>query len=284
MVIFSKGCPLPGSLFVFTLLGLLFLAGCKPGGRNFSLNQAWITQKFVTAKGLELSGNQRLVRFYDDGTYTMYGGRSGYDRGYWRPAEKTNYLVLHPVVTNLEWIDAYWQYLPISQSEMKVTVYRNPLMQAGTDEGFYMMKAYSAGRHDPFHPDMNAWRIAPDTTESLDEIRQRVLDYLRFQQAWYAFAVENELNELPTHWYPQPMIMHYANGVRMAYADELSDWNSCFYDSTAAVRGYQFIGGALREVSLKQTTDMAERNLDCIAQMIEALKNKEILRAGDYIE
>jgi hypothetical protein len=276
---FFKGCPCKGSLFSLLCCGLLCLGSCDMPGTQFSLHRAWISQKFVTASGMDLAGNNRIVRFYENGTYTMFGSLSRYDVGRWVQAQKANYMILHPKRGNLEWIDAYWQYQPVSRTEMKTFVYRNAAMRAGTEEGFYMMKGFAAkGSHDPFHPDMNQWRIPPDTTESMDEIRQRVLDFLLFQKAWYEFARDNDLEMLPTGWYPQPMQMHYANGVRMAYADELADWNTCFFDSVAAVRGYQYIGGALREVKLLATENRIERNLDCVNQMMEVLKSQKILQ------
>ena len=58
-----------------------------------------------------------------------------------------------------------------------------------------------------------------------------------FEKAWYRYAIQNEFETLSTGWYPNPMLMHYANGIRMAYSDELYDWNNCFYDSAQAVKG-----------------------------------------------
>ncbi|HMP92354.1 MAG TPA: hypothetical protein PKD90_05750, partial [Phnomibacter sp.] len=149
----------------------------------------------------------------------------------------------------------------------------------GTEEGTYTFTGYPATEDtDPFSPEANRWRIPPAQPESLEDIRQRVLDFLVFQRNWYAFVLQHKMDPILINWYPNPMLMHYANGVRMAYADELDSWNRCFYDSTAAVRGYQFIGGGLREVTIKKTDNKVERNLDCLKQMIDAIRTQEILK------
>jgi hypothetical protein len=274
-----KGCHTIGSLFLFIFF-LLFLGGCAPtpGEGKLNLHQAWFTKKFVTASGMEMgSYNYRVVRFYENGTYTMFGA-GGFDAGKWFHSPKKATITLEPDKGNLDQLTAWWKY-EATGDRMSALLYRNAGMIPGRQEGTYELEGFgNKGKEDPFALSMHQWQIKPAKAESLSEIKNRVLDYLSFLESLYKYMMANDVSSISTHWFPEPMKMNYSNGVRMSYADELESWNECFYDSTQAVKGYQYLSGAMRSVKLKEVENRFERNLDCVEQLVHTIKTTEILK------
>jgi hypothetical protein len=274
-----KGCHTVGSLFLFAMV-MILAAGCNTASdsKKLNLHQAWFTKKFVTASGMEMgSYNYRIIRFYENGTYTMYGA-GGYDAGKWFHSPKKTTITLEPETGDLDQLNAFWNY-EAKGNVMSTLVYRKPSMIPGTQEGTYELEGFgSKGNDDPFALSMHQWRMKPTKKESLTAIKTRVLGYLRFLESLYKYLLANDVVAIGSHWFPEPMKMNYSNGVRMAYADELEDWNDCFYDAEQAVKGYQFLSGAMRSVQLKEVENRFERNLDCVQQLSNTIKTTEILK------
>jgi hypothetical protein len=81
------------------------------------------------------------------------------------------------------------------------------------------------------------------------------------------------MDALRYDWFPQPLRMEYSNGVRMAYSgDEMMLWNKCFYDSAEAVKSYLMIGNIMIKQELKNTDNIADRNLDLVRLILGKLK------------
>ncbi len=256
----------------------LLLTACSGGTDKFKLEQAWLSKKYVTASGLDLGDASRVIKFYRDGSYAFFGP-GGYNYGKWTEDANTQTIQLKPKKGKLEAIDAYWRYQVQSPKEMKVRIYREPLAPPAALEATMVLTA-PGGKPDPdpFSPDVNAWREKPQQEEDLSAIRGRVLKYLRFLEAVWSYAEKQQVATMPTAWFPRPILMEYSNGVRMAYSTELDDWNECFYDSAAAVKGYQYLSGALREIQLLETPNRFERNRDCIEQMIKIIESRDMLQ------
>lgn len=272
---YQRGYRYIGGPAVFVIL---ILAACSGGADKFKLEQAWIGSKYITASGLELGAPNRVIRFYRDGSYTYFGA-GGYNYGRWTEDENSRTIELKPKAGQLEALDAYWRYDIKSPKEMTAKIYRNPLAPPSSLEGTITLTA-PGGKPDPdpFSVDMNAWREKPQQAEDLPAIRARVLKYLRFLEAVWTYAEKQQVAAMPTAWFPRPILMEYKNGVRMAYSTELDDWNACFYDAAAAVKGYQYLSGALREIQLLKTPNRYERNRDCIEQMIKITESRDVLQ------
>lgn len=274
-----KGCQMIGSLFLFALVWLL-MGGCNgtSNSKKLNLHQAWFTKKFMTASGMEMSSNSyRIVRFYENGTYTMFGA-GGYDAGKWFHSAKKSTITLEPESGNLDQMDAWWNY-DAKGDVLNAHIYRSLAMIPGRQEGTYVLEGFgSKGKDDPFAISMHQWQVKPTKAETLGEIKSRVLGYLHFLESLYKYLLANDVEAIGSHWFPEPMKMNFVNGVRMAYSDELESWNNCFYDSTQAVKGYQFLSGAIQYVKLIEVENRFERNLDCVLQMAHTIKTTEILK------
>ncbi|HSC55474.1 MAG TPA: hypothetical protein VLC98_17725 [Phnomibacter sp.] len=275
-----KGCQSIGSLFLFSLL-LFTNTGCRQfsSDKKLNLHQVWYSTQFVSPDGLDLSRtNNRVLRFYKNGTYSLFSGEGDYQFGSWFHSTKNSTISLEPETGNFEMIESWWQYQHVNKA-LSAMVYRNAGQVPGTQEGSFSFAAIDdEGDHDPFDPAMHEWRIKPTRPETLPELKNRVLAYLSLQEALYHFLIDNEIAAFRTQLFPEPVLMHYSNGVRMAYADELASWNACFYDSAQAVKGYQFLSGAIYDVNLKKTNNLFERNLDCIEQLTHIIETKEIVK------
>jgi len=274
-----KGCHTVGSLFLLAVV-LVLVESCNTptGNKKLNLHQAWFTKKFVTASGIEMgSYNYRIIRFYENGTYTMFGA-GGYDAGKWFHSAKKSTITLEPETGNLDQLDAFWKY-DAKGDFLSTLIYRSPSMIPGRQEGTYELEGFgNKGTDDPFALSMHQWQKKPVKAETLTEIKTRVLEYLSFLASLYKYLLANDVAAIGTHWFPEPMKMNYSNGVRMSYADELEEWNNCFYDTAQAIKGYQFLSGAMRSVKLIKTENHFERNLDCVQQLANTITSTEILK------
>ena len=269
-----KGCRTIGSLFV-----CMSLLGCNliPGKNSMKLEQLWWLETVAAPQGTTMGSGKRMYRFYGDGTYTLTGS-SGIDSGTWVHNKARKTIELHFRKGNLEQMDSYWLYRIQPEKELQVQVFRNPIMDPEKVESVLtLLPVGNDGKADPVKFSANSWRIAPKAPESAEAIKQRTLSYLHFQEALYKFALNNKVSVLPTSWFPEPILIAYSNGVRMAYSDELDTWNACFYNSSEATQGYMYISSALRKITLSSAENRFERNLDCIRQLIGLIEKMEYL-------
>ena len=273
-----KGCHRIGSLFF--LLLLIGISGCDVGNgsKSDTLHQAWFTTKMVSPSGFEMTDyNYRVLRFFEDGTYMLLGN-GGYENGLFFHSEKNKTIALQPNTSTLEKLPSYLSYKK-EGSKITALMYRNQTLEPGTEEFTATLEGFGIpGPKDPFSPASHTWQQRSTTSETLPAIKKRVLNYLEFLKALYQYLLDNKVSSISTNWFAQPMLMNYANGVRMAYADELDKWNKCFYDSAQAVKGYQFLSGALSRITLSKTENRFERNLDCVQQMIAVINSSELLK------
>ena len=269
-----KGCRIIGSLFV-----CMSFLGCNlmPNNKNMKLEQLWWLQTVASPAGTEMGNGNRMYRFYNDGSYTVTGS-TGIDSGSWMHNKARKTIELHYRKGNLEQMDSYWLYKTLAGNELQVQQFRTPTMDPEKVESVLtLVPAGNEGKADPVRFSDNRWRMAPRESESPEAIKQRTLGYLRFQEAMYQFGLSNKMKTLPTTWFPQPILMFYSNGVRMAYSDELDDWNACFYSAEQATQGYMYISSALRKIKLSAEENRFKRNLDCIRQLIALIEKMEQL-------
>jgi hypothetical protein len=273
-----KGCHWIGSLFFFLLLTTLSACNMSDGPKSDSLHQAWFTTKLVSSEGLEMSDyNYRVIRFFEDGTYMLLGN-GGFENGMFFHSEKNKTIALQPDTSTLENLPAFLAYTK-EGNKIKAVLYRKASLLPGTEEYTMYLEGFGKpGPNDPFSPALHVWQQQPTAPEPLNAIKKRAINYLHFLEALYQYLLDNKVDAISTQWFAQPLLMNYSNGVRMAYADELEKWNKCFYDSAQAVKGYQYLSGALSKITLSKTENRFERNLDCIKQMIQIISNTELLK------
>lgn len=249
---------------------LFLLQGCKTDPKN-SLIAEWY-QSTETFSLWETAAENMVLRLYPKGVYTQYGTGS-YSFGRWRYNEKGAYLHLHQETGTLKEADEYLKIELLQARQLTAGLFFQMPFYSNQQRTLYHFKRQANdSEEDPYSPEANQWRKPPTAPETNAAIKKRVVAYLHFLHAMYQHAIDNDMETLSDSWYPTPIQMHYANGVRMAYSNELDNWNSCFYDSAQAVTGYQFISGGIYELHLKTGTNRFERNLDCVEQLLKGIQ------------
>ncbi len=219
------------------------------------------------------SGNESLViRFYENGTYSHFG-YNFFAYGKWDWNENKKLVTLNPTTSK---DSNYAQQFKIEKKYDGSYAIKKMINQNGKT----MMQRYESAAigtdlsmdKDPFCKEMNTWRIKPIKPESKQEIKLRTLNYLQFLLAYYEFLEESHVNVYTYSWYATPIQMHYGNGARMAYNNELADWYSCFYNVDEANEAYKLIATAVRKSKIEDMPSIVERNKVYIKGLIDALK------------
>ncbi|RXK57380.1 hypothetical protein ESA94_21190 [Lacibacter luteus] len=210
------------------------------------------------------------LRFYPEGKYTLCADLL-FEQGSWAFDNEKKLTVLKPVVTQ---DDIPKERYLIDQSDAgnktQFSFYSSfPVDKANPDERINVEAVTNVSKDDPFAAAMHKWRAKPTSEETTAQLKERTKAYLQFLLALYRHAKDNDIENPGGTWYPQP-IKFFGNKVRMAYADELADWNKCFYNEAQAVEGYKLISGGLMRVKITGENDV-ERNINCVEQLLTAI-------------
>ncbi|MCC6759698.1 MAG: hypothetical protein IT252_00690 [Chitinophagaceae bacterium] len=266
-----KGYRSSGGLFV---CAAILLSSCQlifPFKKKPKLAQLWM----IESGSFKLARNCTMLQLNSDSTYTLLS-LTGADSGQW--IQQNQQVHLQYRAGNIHATNIYFRIKPVKNNQLEFWEYDDDSYADKRTTG--MLKVSPMGKHKTANPvafAMNQWRISPDSAETPAAIKKRTLQYLQFVEACYQFAIDNQLETLPTDWFPQPIQMYFSNGVRMAYANELDDWNSCFFSIEQATQGYMYISSALRKIKLKTTDNKFDRNLDCLQQLIAEITAMEEL-------
>lgn len=261
----KKGCRLKGSLF-FLLIIAAYLSGCKPASES-DLQKTWISKEFTTASGMKLGGYKKIFTLYPNGNYTIIGGENEFAIGRWSVSAKNKMLRFVHQGGNAE-LDAIWLYKQPKSNRLKVELYRNQVIDEEFMEGTIELEGYQPGKAEIFSMNANTWRVNPLMPETGEQIKQRVLAYLHFMEGLYEFCSQNDIEPQQLNCHPNAVQLRFGNLIRLAYQDELQSWNSCFYDSVQAVRGYQVLSGVFKEAKMKNEKSLADRNIQFIRDLI----------------
>lgn len=255
---------------------LLFVVGCSACNVNKKSPEknvpAVIFKIEVGEDRIDSNGNEALaIRFYENGTYSHFG-YNFFAYGNWSWNVEKKRAILKPRLD--KYANAEQQYKILYHQNNDYTIKKviekngKVLVENNDNQAFGFMQL---NEPDPFSEQMNTWRIKPQSSESKETIKKRVLNYLQFLVTYNQFIIENKLNFYTYAWFPTPIQMHYANGVRMAYSDELNDWNACFYNITEATEAYKLLSGNIRKCKVKNINSKPERNIDYLKQLILAI-------------
>lgn len=210
------------------------------------------------------------LRFYPKGNYSLCADLL-FEQGKWNFDEQKKLLVLTPSVKDSTDIVRYLVDQNLPGNKTQFSFYQGfPINKSNPDEMIEVQGLANQSKSDPYSQSMNNWRIKPLQQETVDQIKQRVIAYLRFLQALYTHAKENKLENAGGSWYPHP-IKFYSNKVSMAYSNELIDWYNCFFSEEQAIQGYQLISGALMKVKIEGKDDVS-RNLNCTEQLLKQIQ------------
>ncbi len=257
----------------YLFLSLIFLFACNTKPKEVKKGLPLIIFKLSDAVNKpDSSGNEGLViRFYENGTYSHFG-YNFFAFGNWKWDDRKNTITLNPTTSkdsNLTQQYKIEKKFDDSYSIRKLIVRNGKTLVQRLENKTIALNTVTG--NDPFTRDMNVWRIKPIKSESAAEIRLRTLNYLKFLLTYYEFIEANQIDFLTYNWYATPIQMHYGNGVRMAYNNELADWYSCFYSVEEGNEAYKLISAGVQKSKIKSSESRAERNLEFIKQLISAI-------------
>lgn len=109
---------------------------------------------------------------------------------------------------------------------------------------------------NPFSLENNRWRIAPESKESDKEIKQRLLNHLRFWELYFSWGLTNELNSIDVRSTPT-LIKIYGNGFALKTTDQLPlKWKHSFFDEEDCLKANEIMK------KIFQASDIAWANTD----------------------
>lgn len=259
------------SFFVFWIT--LILAGCNLITINNNEPPTVLFKINEVISNSDSSGREGLaIRFYKDGTYCHYG-YNYYAYGKFSFNKEKNLLKLEPSVCKDSCETIYYKLI---QDSRNYYILKNAEVKGGKlrvqNSEFQAMGAKKVIGNDPFTKELNTWRFKPKQPETATEIKNRTLNYLRFLQVYHEFVLIINVEYLTTGWHATPLKMHYVNGVKMVYSNELTDWYACFYNVEQGNEGYKLINGAMKNSQLKSIDNITERNIDYLKQLIIAIE------------
>lgn len=97
---------------------------------------------------------------------------------------------------------------------------------------------YADKAKDPYSRQNNWWRIKPLKEESLDEVKDRVLNMVDFHLLMFNDAIEKKRSVVTYNWFTSPLVVAN-NGIALRNYQKIEeDWESFFYDSAQAWYGF----------------------------------------------
>ncbi len=104
---------------------------------------------------------------------------------------------------------------------------------------------------DPFHPSNNQWRVRPDSSESSEQIRQRIKDCVGFYALYFGDNRRRKERTISFEGLPNCFVW-YNGGIALQQAYELDKkWINCFYSEQQAMQAYDMVKGVLDKHQLK---------------------------------
>ncbi len=210
------------------------------------------------------------IRLLEDSTFHGAALR-GYFAGKWSYQPKDKQIWMVPDSAYLEAVRKHLVVMQVESLEgrsMNLSLMRQA--NGRYSEPFAkldMTQSVGNPLQDPFNREYHAFRNKPELAETPEQIKARVLNYLDFLEAFYRFSSENEITIPETDWFPTPVKMETTGSIRMAYSDELKDWNACFYNEEQAVEAYKLLSGGFLKVKLKSNKDIHLRNVTVVEQL-----------------
>ena len=202
-------------IFFFSLISL-FLAGCN--FLNNSISRLWFYTYSDTFTDSDTTLNPTsFISLLKDGNYTLDFGT--FDYGTW---EYKNHELLLRSYTNKK---IAFPVNSVTRSEMQL---KSNDKQTSHFES--QPSAFKTPEENPFIKQNNLWRIAAAKRESDKEIKNRLLNHLRFWELYFKWALENNIQSIDVRSMPT-LITIYGNGITLKPYNTLPQkWISYFYD------------------------------------------------------
>jgi hypothetical protein len=128
---------------------------------------------------------------------------------------------------------------------------------------------------NPYQKQFNHWRIKAVREESKQEVKERVIAYLKYIQLRYRWALANNLTYLPPDRYSP--VIQAQNGIGV-YESSLHLWEPIFYSDANYVTASKFLYYAFPKNHHidPDETNIFKRNLSAIDAYIESAKRTSI--------
>ena len=110
--------------------------------------------------------------------------------------------------------------------------------------------AFKIVRENPFVKENNLWRIPPGKKENDAEIKNRLLNHLKFWELYFKWALENNIQSIDVRSMPT-LIKIYGNGLELKPYNALpKKWISYFYDEEDCRKANGLIEDVLRNENI----------------------------------
>ncbi len=195
---------------------LISLMGCHL--KNAGVDKLW----FYTYSSDITNGDSTLtpttfIDLENDGTYTTSLGVFNY--GKWKFEDNWLQLTDHNNKPSLIKVNS------ITEKQLQL------LFDSNTSVDYFESQPLSSAKKNPFSMENNFWQIPPDKKESGDEIKNRLLNHLKFWEIYFTWALENDIQSIDVRSMPT-LIKIYGNGFTLKSYNELpAKWKTFFYDT-----------------------------------------------------
>jgi len=152
-----------------------------------------------------------------DGTFTNDFGV--FDYGAWKLKDSKLYLEGHHTKNSVLTVEYF------AGNEMRISSADFPPASFESQPGLF-----KSPEENPFSAENNVWRIPAKNKESEATIKNRLLNHLKFWEAYFTWALNNGLQSIDVRSTPTP-IKIYGNGFGLKPFSELPrTWKSYFFD------------------------------------------------------
>lgn len=198
-----------------------------------------------------------------DGNYTMDLDR--FDYGTWTLKGRELYLTNHRHTT-------YIYQVPVNgKNTLLIKLEKNGVAL------FHNKPRPSAdSTRNPFSLANNRWRIRATHNETIEEIRQRLLNHLHFWEEYFKWDDDNNVGIMDVRDVPTPLKI-YGNGFGLKHYRDLSPkWIDCFFDTVNCHSADTLIKGAFRrnKIDWPKSDDETKLFISGI-QQVQAFLRKE---------
>lgn len=224
-----------------------------PGVRGFIDSISSTGQEAKDAMEEFFRGNELILR--KDNTFDIAVFKH-YVHGIWKYDETNKRLtltddagLLQPIVWNVENFNNLALQIQIDANNLQKLI---PSFQYSTTGYSYLLKnnvftfflsrngdIYWQDKNDPYSKVNNLWRIKPNAPETDAQILERVNRHLKFCKLVIKDAMDK--GYLSFNWFVTPLIINVHGAGLRGYDDARQEWESNFYDSTQAEKGYKLL-------------------------------------------
>jgi len=211
------------SIFLTVALASSIFISCL--SKNQSLHKTWFFAYYgsssETVPQREPLTPENFIDLQKDGNYTSYV--SGFDYGTWKNEENEIQLI------NQKGDKKVLRIISFKNGELTLDL--SGILNNRTPHIFTGVSNSTTKEADnPYSKENNKWRITPSAPETSEQIKDRLVNYFRFWEKYFEWALANELKSLGVRGKNSPLKI-YGNGFALIPYNELSDeWKKNFYD------------------------------------------------------